>query len=256
VSYTDFAPAASISIPADAIAMKLKDVQVKRDTNIFYNLPRLSMGEITKTSGGWNRPNGFYIQDNSVIFYPAAQTNTIRLVYYKRPCYLMDSTPDTTVTTSSCFRVLTKNNLVITTDINPLPAFTAGTNWNFTLSKGYQPFDTETITLTAGPSGSQFTAPDQATVDKITAGDGLCPVGHTIFPKLPYEARDVLVTGAVVKAMISMKDKDGYAIAQEQLKEVKAAVSSLISPRIDNEVKKIVNTGALWSKMGTKGWRR
>jgi len=256
VTYTDFEPASSIAIPSDAIAMKLKDVQIKRDNNIFYNLPRLSMGEITKTTGNWNRQNGFYIQDNSVVFYPNAQTNTVRLVYYKRPCYLMDSTPDTTVTAASAFQVLSKNNLVINTNINPLSVTGAGVNWNFTLSKGYQPFDTETIVLAAGPAGSQFTAPDAATAAKITVGDGLCPVGSSIFPKLPYEARDVLTTGAVVKAMIAMKDKDGYAIAQEQLKEVKAAVSSLISPRIDNEVKKIVNNGALWSKMGTKGWRR
>lgn len=255
VTYKDYAPASYISIPSDAIAMKLKDVQVKRDNNVFYNLPRLSMAEITKTSGQWNRPNGFYIQDNNVVFYPSAQTNTVRILYYKRPNYLMDSTPSVPVTTSSAYLVTGITNLVLSTNSNPLECVSGGTTMNFTVSKGYQPFDTEDIVLTAGPLANQFTG-DAATIAKITIGDGLCPVGNSIFPKLPYEARDILTTGAVVKAMIAMKDKDGYAIAQDQLKEVKSAVSSLISPRIDNEVKKIVNTGALWSKMGSNGWRR
>jgi len=47
ITYADYSAAATISIPTDAIMQKLKDVQLKRGTYTFENLPRLSMDEIT-----------------------------------------------------------------------------------------------------------------------------------------------------------------------------------------------------------------
>lgn len=257
VTYTDFAPAASIAIPADAIAQKIKDVQIKKDDYTFYNLPRLSMGEITSGKSTWNKPEGFYIQDNNIIFYPRAQTNNIRLVYFKRPNYLEDATLDTelTVTTKSIYKVTGVSGATIVVTPNPVAALGAGKSKVFSHAKGYQPFDVvNTVTLVTGPSGSIFTAASTALAATFTKDDYLCNVGYTVYPKIPLEARDVLVQAALVKAMTAMKDKDGYKLAKDALAEAKAAIASLISPRIDNEVKKVVNTSSpLWG--GNKGWR-
>lgn len=257
VTYTDFAPAASIAIPADAIAQKIKDVQIKKDDYTFYNLPRLSMGEITASRSTWNKPEGFYIQDNNIIFYPRAQTNNIRLVYFKRPNYLEDATLDTelTVTAKSIYKVNGVSGSTIVVTPNPVAALGAGKSKVFSHAKGYQPFDVvNTVNLVTGPSGSIFTAASAALAATFTKDDYLCNVGYTVYPKIPLEARDVLVQAALVKAMSAMKDKDGYKLAKDALAEAKAAIASLISPRIDNEVKKVVNTSSpLWG--GNKGWR-
>lgn len=254
VTYTDFEPAASIAIPSDAIAQKLKDVQVKRGDR-FYNLPRLSPAEMT--TNNYSRSEGFYLQDNSIIFFPSAQTNTVRVVYFKRPHYMEDSTidEDSANVDSSTVYTITTDTVSTTVYVSPNPAanISAGTNVNFTHSKHTQPFEVvDDITLEVGTSGNEFIAPSIEIATSMTTGDYLCNPGYTAFPKIPLEAREILVQAAVVKAMISMKDKDGYSLAQDQLKEAKINVSGLISPRIDNETKKIVNTSGLWRQSGRR----
>jgi len=237
VTYTDYDAAASISIPADAISQKLKDIQLKKSSTCFVNMARLSMGEITSRNHSTYSPEGFYIQDNTIYFYPNTPTSSIRLVYYQRPKYMIDSDDDSVYTVTA----------IDGTDVTVNKAPTVGA-LTLTLSKSYQPFDTSSISCTGSITDSnhlEMSADDAATV---TVGDIFCPSGYCAFPKLPLECRDVLVQSAIVKIMIAMKDKDGYAIANQNLKEAKASASSLISPRIDNEVKKIVNTSTIWNK--------
>jgi hypothetical protein len=257
VGYQDFSPAASIDIPSDAIAQKIKDVQVKKDENTFYNLPRLSMGEITAGKSTWNKPDGFYIQGNQIIFYPRAQSNTIRLVYYKRPISLINA--DVTITETdvvrneTVFRVTGKTSgTILVVSPNPAANYPLG-SYDFNRVSISSPYEVTGITGLIASGGGQFTT--TSTIYSATnIGDYLVPPGFSVIPQIPYEARDVLSQAAIVKAMIAMKDKDGYKIAKESLNEAKFTLSSLISPRIDNEVKKIVNTSSpLWG--GKKGWR-
>jgi len=263
VSYEDFAAASSIDIPTDAIAQKLKDVQLKKDSNTFYNLPRLSMGEITSTSNSWNRSQGFYIQDNSIVFHPNVPSSEIRVVYFKRPHFMEDSTIDAeenNVTNDTVYKVTGISGAEINVTPNPVAVLGAGIGVDFTHSKSYQPFNVvDDITLTTGPGANVFTAASAELAATFTAGDYLCNPGYTAFPKIPVEAREALVQAAIVKSMVSMKDKEGYGLAQDQLKEAKLSIAGLISPRIDNEVKKIVNTGPLWGRGSNNnrgGWGR
>jgi len=257
ITYEDFSPAATLEIPVDAIAQKLKDVQLIRD-NRFYNLPRLSMGEVT-ANANWNKPNGFYIQDNTIVFYPEAPTNDIRLLYFKRPHYMEDSTIDTdedNVDSSTVYEVTGVSGTTVMVSPNPVAQLGTGITVDFTHSKSYQPFNVvDDIALVTGPSGSQFTAASAELAATFTIGDYLCNPSYTAFPKLPLEVREMLVQAAVVKSMISMKDREGYKLAKDALNEAKQAVSGLISPRVDNEVKKIVNTNGMWGRTN-RGWRR
>lgn len=234
ITYTDYSASASLSIPTDAIAQKLKSVQLVKGTNSYVNLPRLSNGEITS-----NRDTnlGFYIQDNTIIFYPNTPTDTIRLIYYKRPYYMIDSADDTVYKVTS----ISGNDAIL----NKAP--TVG-SLDLTLSKSYQPFDIEDMSGTGSITTNNHITLSAANIAKVTVGDYFCPEGYTAFPKIPMEAGDVLQQGAILKAMIAMKDKDGFAITQKQLEEAKKSVAGLISPRIDNSIKKIVNTSSLWGR--------
>lgn len=244
VTYTDFSPAASITIPSDAIAQKIKDIQVKKGDYDFYNLPRLSQNELNGNNR--IRNEGFYIQDNSVIFFPRAQTNTIRLTYFARPIPMYDSTDYYIV------------DSVVLTDLNPyvkltaVMAATVQAGTVFTLSKGYQPFGTDTVTTNINSDANVFYMSEEDCL-KCTAGDVIGLYGYRMFPKIPEEAKDCLVNGAIVKAMVAMKDKDGYKIAKDELNSSKAMLSGLISPRVDNEVKKIVNTSPIWGSKNRWG---
>lgn len=260
VAYADYSPAASIPIPTNAIGQKLKDVQIKKDSNHFFNLPRLSMGEVTSIQN-YNRYNGFYIQDNTIVFYPNPQSNDVRLVYFKRPNYLEDSTITTNeslVDSTTVYKITAASSgTTVYVTPSPLAALGAGVTVNFSHSKGYQPFDTvDGISLVTSAVANQFTAPSAAIAASFTEGDYLCNPGYSAFPKITIEMRDLLVQAATIKVMISMKDKDGYKLAMEQLSASEKLIGGLISPRIDNEVKKIVNSSSgIWNR-GHKGWRK
>ena len=245
VTYEDFDPAASIDIPADAIAQKLKDVQVKRGDR-YFSLPRLSMGEVT-SNGTLHGVEGFYIQDNSIVFFPNAQTNVVRLVYFKRPSYMMDSADD------ESFLITAIDTAINRVTVNK--SIAGNVQRDLTLSKSYQPFSVDVVTTINPTTGVQlyFTGEEIA---KMRVGDYLCNTGYTCFPKIPIEAREVLIQSAIVKAMISMKDMDGYKLAKDALNEAKASISSLISPRVDDEVKKIVSTSGIFGSTSRRGWRR
>ena len=247
VTYEDFDPAATINIPTTAIAQKLKDVQLKSG-NIYRSIPRLSMGEVTSQYN--NGSNGFYIQDNTLVFHPNTPTQTVRIIYFKRPHYMEDSTIDTdaaNVSSSTVYKVTAISGDELTVTPDPVANLGTGITVSITHSKSYQPFNVvDDIDLVTGSSANIFTAASTTVAATFTVGDYLCNPNYTAFPKLPLEVREVLIQAAVVKAMISMKDKDGYSLAKDALKEAKIAAGSLISPRIDNEVKKIVNTSNLW----------
>lgn len=242
VTYSDFAAAASIPIPANAIAQKLKDVQLVQGDYTYINLPRLSMGEITSNSV---RANGFYLQDNNIIFYPRIPSYPVRLVYYKRPNFMIDSDDDTVYKVTS----------IDGTDAILNKAPTVGA-LSLSLSKSYQPFDVVDMSGTGSVTTNNHITLSAADIALVTVGDYFCPQGYTAFAKLPVEASDLLIQGAILKAMVAMKDKDGYTLTQKQIDGAKLLVGGILSPRIDNEVKKIVNTGSLWGKSFNRGFGR
>jgi len=152
---------------------------------------------------------------------------------------MIDSDDDTVYTVTS----------IVATDININKAPTVG-SINLTLSKSYQPFDVVNMTGTGSITGTNHIVLSEADAALVTVGDILCPQGYCAFPKVPVELRSLLAQSAVVAAMMSMKDKDGYKIAKENLGIFRRSLYlGLISPRIENEVKKIVNTSSpLWGK--------
>ena len=239
LTYTDFDAASTIAIPTDAIAQKLKDVLLVKSSTNLVNVPRLSMNEVASSHNG---VNGFYIQDNTLYFFPNTPSNTVRLYYFQRPKYLIDSGDDSVYTVSS----ISGTNVLV----NKAPTVGA---LDLTLSKGYQPFDTSAISCTGSITTNNHLEMSAAAAATVTVGDIFCPEGYCAFPKIPLECRNVLVQASIVKAMASMKDKDGYAIAKENLKQAMTSIASLISPRIDNEVKKIVNISSIWGR-NSRGW--
>lgn len=243
VAYEDFDPAASINIPVDAIAQKLKDVQLKTSSNRFQNLPRLSMGEVTSNNGNANA-QGFYIQDNTIVFYPNIPSHSVRLVYFKRPYPMIDSGDDTVYTVTE----IDGTSAIL----NKAPA--VGT-LTLSLSKFYQPYDTVDMSGEGSITTNNHIVLSEEDIAKVTVGDIFCPRGYRAFAKIPLEIREVLAQASLVKAMISMKDKDGHRLAMESLRNAERSASTLISPRIDNETKKIVNRSPLF-RTNRSGWGR
>jgi hypothetical protein len=47
--------------------------------------------------------------------------------------------------------------------------------------------------------------------------------------------------------MISIKDKDGIQLAGQSLQMAKDDASTILTPRVDNEVKRIIPRRGIWS---------
>jgi len=245
VTSTDNTYADTIAIPSDAIAQKLRDiVRVDSSGTIMGNVPRLSYEEITGAARGGYTPVGFYLEDNSVKFYPTgAITDLIRFYYFQRPHYLTDeascmeltsiSGASATGTVPSTWTTSTEISVVSKTQPNTVVD-------TYTISA----IDVSAGTITLSASG-------------FAQGDFICPLGYTAIPKLPFELRDCLIQAAIVNALISIKDIQGVQLSRNELAIAMQNASGLISPRVEGEVKKAVNTNGIWNLGRSRSnWRR
>lgn len=252
LTYTDYAAADTISIPTDAIAQKLGDVMfVDSSGNILNNVPRYTLEEISSNQSiGYGNNStyggkvGFYLEGNSIKFYPRnTNSDTVRIYYFKRPPFLT---------------VLTNCALITDVTANDLTVESYPSTWTtatlIDVPSGDQPY-----TVATGPSISGID-PDASVITvssatDIEAGQYLVPRGFSVYPQIPIELKDSLVQAAVVKALVSIKDLNGAKAAKELLVELMRNMSTLLSPRVEGEVKKIVNNSGIFNQRSKRLWR-
>lgn len=254
VTYTDYTYSDSIEIPSDAVGQKLRDiVQVSSDGRHLGNIPRYTYEQISGYNETPIRLAGFYIENNTIKFYPTGSiSNDIRLYYYKRPNYLQYHTTVVDGTTtyknskieSAIGAVCTVDGIDSTwTTDTEISVISKSQPYTVTNSYTISDIDTGSSTITLSTTG-------------FSTGDYICARGDTVFPPIPYECREVLVQAAILKSLIAIKDVNGVKLAKEELKEAKERVSDILTPRVDGEVKKIVNVSGIWKSNRSKirGW--
>jgi hypothetical protein len=254
VTYTDYTYADTLSIPSNAVGQKLRDiVRVSPSGDFLANIPRLSYEEISGSNYTYHMP-GFYIENNSIKFYPKGSiSDTIRMYYYRRPNYLQYHT--TTVDGATVY----KNSLIssatgaVCTYDGIDSTWTTSTEIDvishtqpYTVDTSYTIVDIDTGSSTITLSSTGF-----------AEGDYICARGDTVYPEIPYECREILIQAAVLKGLISIKDVNGVQLCKEQLKDAEERAADILTPRVDGEVKKIVNVSGIWSNRRSsrnRGW--
>lgn len=239
-------------LPTDAIGAKLKDVVFFLDgyQEAFVNVTRLSIEELSANRYDSMRPYGFYILDNKLYLYPqnSAAGQVLRMYYYKRVNHLTpisDTINGTTVTYAA--KILTKNDLVATVDAIPDGW---ATSTSIDLIRGVQPYGvTSTLSMT-DITGNAITL----SANTYNVGDYLCLSGDTVYPQIPEEIHPLLVQATVIKVLESMKDTQGLKIATERYAKMEDDLTTLLTPRVDGETKKIVGAGGIWdyNKISTR----
>lgn len=234
LTYTDYAYANSIGIPARAIGSKLNDVlKISSDgKTIIGNIPRLTREEMT-----YNTVAGFYLEGNNVKFYPQDSiSDKVRLYFYQRPFPLDEP--------ANIMEILSWTEGTLTAEIDQLP------DWvdyplNCSLTSNDQPYDFYSNRI-VGASESLLTIEFNATGPVLS--QYVCRENYRAIPDIPLECREVLIQSAILKAMVSLKDNDGVKLASESLKLAKDNSSTILTPRVDNQVKKIVNKRGIWRR--------
>lgn len=244
VTFTDYSYSNSIAIPSDAISQKLRDViRVDSSGNFLGNIPRLTLEEMTGYNRSYTEPVGFYLEDNSIKFYPTDSiSDTIRVYYFQRPNKMELE--------SNCMELTSISGA----DASGTVPSTWTTNTEISVVSKTQPYtvdDTYTISAVDTSAGT-ITLSSSG----FAEGDFICPVGYTAIPKIPLELRDCLIQAGIVNALVSLKDASGLKMARDEFYIALENASGLISPRVEGEVKKIVNNSGVFRLRGyRRGWR-
>lgn len=250
-------------IPGIGAGMKLREVDLSStsgegDPSVpnWVNLQQINREDAnnavwTNTVTGW--PSGFYIEDNDVILFPVPQAiGYIRLTYFKRSPSL--------VTTANAGQVVNINSLTNEVSVSAVPsAWAVGDLFNAESPISPFPTDAEGLELTA-INGNTLTFD---TVTGIAVGDWICADGETVIPPVMIEAHGLLAQATAVKMLESMDNAGSFERAQKKYDKQADSFLTLLSPRDDASVKKVMaigtgiaywNSGSSWGGWGRGGW--
>jgi hypothetical protein len=226
-----------IDIPSNAIGLKLKLVEYVFDDDAVYPLERIEYkqrGSLANTNQP-GQPRWFYLKGNKVYIYPYPVANTsytIRLTYFRRPNIL--------TVTSNCGQIQS-----IDTGTNTVTLVSAPSSWvtgtELDIIAGTPGFDAlyEDVSIVS-IAGFDVTL---ASVANLSVGDWLAPTGYSPIPQVVFEAHNLIAQAAAAKAMESLADSKGLEAAQAKLQELQRAFITMITPRVESSVKKIVQWG-------------
>lgn len=223
-----------IDFPSDSVGNKLRSVAVVRQTSPLHleNLPRIDMDMVAGIGTTTLKP-GFFIQDNTINIYPTNSQlggQTLRLYYFKRALQL--AVP---LTYGKILSIDTGSNTIV---VNRLPStWTTGTQLNAINSTPNFAISNELMTIVSTSSPS-------IVLDSVTGlvvGDYISEYGYTAIPQLPLEAHPYLAQLTAAKVLEGLGDREGMKAALEKANELKTALLTVTSQRVDGSVKKVQN---------------
>lgn len=213
----------SFKIPQDAIGMKIKDLLLKGTTTV---IPYLSTEELKTTN-----PKGYYIRGNDIVinkFDDIPLSGVLKVVYYKRPNYLVSS--------SECGQVRTVNPLTNNLVLNLFPNYSVGTE--LCCVSGQPGFD---LKFENSPmlaiSGFTITVDD---VSNVEVGDWVAPNNCSPIPQVPVACLPLFEQMIVIKVMETMNDRHGLENAKADYDQMEKQVRMTLFPRVDDSYKKII----------------
>lgn len=252
-----------ITIPADAIGVKLRSVNVIQpgtNNNFMYSLPCLDLDVVSGyttgsgtfgnfgTIGGYG---GYYIEGNDIHLYPNNLLNNssqqIRLYYFKRSLVLAAPADY-----GKIISIDYDNNSVVLNNV-PLD-WTTGTEINIVSAsppgfKAVTPFDT--IVSVSSPTVNL------TDVSKASVGDYVSIYGYSAIPQIPVEAHAYLAQLTAAKCLESLGDRDGMQAALSTAETLLKGIMIVTQPRVDGSPKKIINpNGGIAAASGLGQWGR
>lgn len=246
------------TIPVRGIASQLRDVLLTDGNQALYSVPRLDpalMGASDFT-GPYNVSTGvlgqgFYLQDNEIIFWPApvaSNATYIRLSYFRRPNDLIENADAAVVTN------VNTGTGVITFAARPTGSV-VGSELDSIAADSPFVSKINGAVVTAATATTVTVATDTEGLDELEVGDWMALAGTSPIPQIIREAQPLLAQAVSVRALIAKKDKDGAMMAQGLLAQQRAELLEQLSPRVEGEPKKMVNPYSLFRRSGRFGQR-
>lgn len=245
VNFSVTSGTSTYAIPSRAINMALRSVQIvsSSDPDTRVNLERLNIedlyGGISGNSTFLVKKNGFYVEGNNIILYPAVTQSipdTLRMNIFIRPGQIVD--------TSECGQIQSINTALNQITCTSVPS-TFAASGVYDLVKANPGFDYTAIDQTlSGLSSNVLTFSSTLPTD-ISVGDWVCPQYQSCVVQIPVELTPLLTQYVVVRVLSAQGDSANLKAAIAELEVLEKNASILLSPRVQGSVQRVVNARAI-----------
>lgn len=206
------------NLPTRAQGQSLREVQLETG-GVRRNLPyvKLETADVNQTG----EPSYCYLENNKLVVWPTPNSSSGNLIvwYYRRP--------STLVVDSEGFEVTAINGTVVT--VSGSPSWSASQTLD--TIDGNDGYNIDTMDNSySSVSGSDITFATLPT--DLAVGDYICKSGETIFPQLPAEAHEMLVTYTAANLLFEMGDQGNGERLRADGDRLARAYTSIITPRI------------------------
>lgn len=240
---------ASYPIPTRAIAGALRLVEVVMSGPSPANESRTALDRLNREdlyssySGNYRftiQKTGFYLDNLSVIIYPAPQmsTNILRLSFACRPNALVDPT--------ACGQITAINTAMNQVTIATTPGFSTSSVLDIISAQPGFDWQVQNISPTAVSSTVAGTANVVLTFAALPAilnvGDWVCNAGQSCVVQVPAELQPLLAQYVAVRVLSAQGDAQALQEAKDEQKELEDSALLLISPRTTGNPKRATNS--------------
>ena len=212
-----------IDFPNNTVASKVRAACYVQNTSpeTLINIPRVDLDVVTGVGfNNFNTLAGFYIQGNSLVFYPKTSipvSTMIRIYYYKRSLVLSEP--------SAYGRIQSIDTNANTVVLDFVPAdWKNGSKLN--AQKSGTPFEMSNEDLTIVTVSSPSVILDS--VEGLSVGDYISTQGFVAIPQLPIEAHAYLAQLTAIKALEGLGDAQGKESAARSEDEAGFKTSSAL----------------------------
>lgn len=228
------------AIPARAINMILRSVEIvsTSDPDTKVSVEQLNREDLYAGITGNVRylvkKNGFYIEGNNVILYPTPTQNLdiLRMNIFLRPNQLVDP--------SACAQITAINAGAKTLTTVGVPSAWTTSNI-FDLVKAQPGFDCTAIDQSITNIASGVITFSSALPSTVSVGDYVCLAGQSCVVQVPVELHPLLTQYGVVRVLSAQNDQTALKSAIAELEALEKNASSLLAPRVQGNVKRVVN---------------
>lgn len=224
-------PLNRLKIPHRAIGNKLKFVGIKRDTSILP-LFKTNFEEIHDPYLKLDYKH-YHIEGDEIVFPKNYITSgdKIVLMYYIRPSAFV---PD-----EYLLKITNISGNVITVSGGDLSLYTTNDLLDVISELSPNKFIALDLHITSiNPLLNQITL--TSVPSNVQVGNYLCLSEKTAIVQLPTELQSLLAQRVVARCLEALGDQQGLQSANAKIAEIEQKVSTLLSPRVDVNTKKII----------------
>lgn len=228
-----------IDIPLDGVGLRLKDVWRVDGSGFAIPVPRLELHQVPYYyPAPWTMYPGqgaYYIKGNKLKLYPPNSFTgfKLQLIYFKKPNELVTPLEATSVINKSAPNIVATSGVPTT--------WAAGDRLD--LISGQWPHATKKsgVTITS-IAGADLLVDDYTDVE---VGDYFALVGQSpVVQHFPREAWPLLIQLTANRCLQALGDQEAMKFSVAKAEAMKKALTSMLSPRVENRPKKLVSTNS------------